>query len=82
MTVYYEVMNVKNAVVIPTDAIYSEKRAGSNNFNYYVWLKKDDSFVKQYVVYNPDYSGLGDSLILEGLEEGDIIALENKEVER
>ena len=82
MTVYYEVMNVKNAVVIPTDAIYSEKRAGSNNFNYYVWLKKDDNFVKQYVVYNPDYSGLGDSLILEGLEEGDIIALENKEVER
>ena len=81
-SISYEVISVKDAIVIPKDCIYSEKKTSGSGSNYFVWVKDGDELIKHYIEYEPEYSDRDKALILSGLEEGDIIVLEEKEVEK
>ena len=61
--------------MIPSNMIYHETSKKNASEYDYVWLLKDDEIIKQYVT-------LGDSdqsktIILSGLQEGDVIAKES-----
>lgn len=73
--VSYPTVAYENVVMIPSNMIYHETSKKNASEYDYVWLLKDDEIIKQYVT-------LGDSdksktIILSGLQEGDVIAKES-----
>ncbi|MBR1675513.1 MAG: hypothetical protein IJ703_11235 [Eubacterium sp.] len=77
VSITFETVSMKNAIVIPKDCVYTEKASGGTV--YYVWVKEGNDLTKRFIDYVPDYSSNDSALILGGLSEGEVIVKEEKE---
>lgn len=79
--IYFSYVNVKKVCAIPTSMIYKESRveSGGKEF-FYVWRVVDGKLVKQYIQTDPQGSLADDrmTVVLSGLNAGDVIASGNK----
>lgn len=73
----FSYVSMEDVVVVPTAAVKEESNAKNpNRTDYYVWRIEGDEPVKQYVLIDKSYSDVNQTLILSGVEEKDVLALE------
>lgn len=68
---------MEDVIVIPTALITEETNAKNPaRTDYFVWRIVGDELVKQYVMINKAYSDVNTTVILSGVEVGDVLARE------
>lgn len=73
--VTFSYVSMKNVLLLPTSAVYSEENSDDGTKkDYYVWKVEDDELVKQYVLVDETYSNQTEMVILSGVTEEDILA--------
>lgn len=73
--VTYSLANLKEVVVIPDTMLHEELDPFlTDDKQYYVWKIVDDILVKQYVQVETAFGTSNQVCVLDGLEEGDILA--------
>lgn len=76
MNIYYSVCTIPGCVVLPGKGlVYEETDNESSDVRYYVWKVVDDMLVKKYVTLGSLAHGKN-ICVIEGLSEGDILAME------
>lgn len=75
-TVNYIGTSMSKVITIPSKTVNSEISQLSKAKHYYVWKVVGDELVKHYITVYENKVPMKDTLVLSGLEEGDIIASE------
>lgn len=80
--VKYSLANVRDVVVIPDTMLYEEVNQWNPEIkNYYVWKVIDNILVKQYVQIEEAFRTTNQVCILDGLETGDVLAIQTMDEE-
>lgn len=75
--VVFSYVEMEGVTVVPSELVKEETNSQNpNKTNYYVWRIVGNELVKQYVLINKEYSDAYSTLILSGVEEGDVLAWE------
>lgn len=75
-TVNYIGTSMSNVITIPSKTVNSEISQLSKAKHYYVWKVVGDELIKHYITVYENKVPMKDTLVLSGLEEGDVIASE------
>lgn len=71
----YSRVRIQNVVVLPSSMVNEEVNKWQPNVTYYyVWKIVDGVLVKQYVKTDETLNTIADTCILEGLQDGDVVA--------
>lgn len=77
-TVNFPYITLKQIIVVPTDLIGQESNAlNPARTDYFVWKVMPEGLVKQYIRIDPAFSDLTYTVILTGVNAGDVLAREN-----
>lgn len=78
--VFYSKVRIQDATVLPSAMVNEEVNKWQEDVvYYYVWKVVDGTLVKQYVETNESLNTVSECCILEGLEDGDIVAKQTVE---
>ncbi len=73
--VTYSLASLKDVVVVSNTMLFEEaKRGNPEDRQYYVWKIVDDILIKQYVQIAESFDTSNQVCVLDGLEEGDVLA--------
>lgn len=73
--VFYSKVRIQDAIVLPSAMVNEEVNKWQEDVTYYyVWKLVDGILVKQYVEMDESLNTVSECCILEGLEDGDIVA--------
>lgn len=75
--VTFSYVSMEDVIAVPTAVVKEEQNAKNpTRTDYFVWRVVGDELVKQYVLVNKAYSDVNTTVILSGVEAGDILAKE------
>ncbi len=78
-TMTFSEVRFESVISVPSAAVYEEINTKDNSKLYYVWTIEEDRLVKRYVVYDKAFDTGENVFISNGLNAGDIVAVEKVE---
>lgn len=76
LEIRYHSREMKSVITVPSKAVYSETDSLTQEKKSFVWRLENDAPIKEYVVVYEEGSNTDETVVLSGVDEGDIVIFE------